>query len=51
LGFLLGLAALPGSKSDFVAPTREAMADEAISNPDYRTAGTELEQIAKPIPM
>jgi hypothetical protein len=35
-----------------VAPTRAATADdEAISSPDYCTAGTDLEQIAKPIPM
>jgi hypothetical protein len=35
LGFLLRRAALIGFKSEFVAPTLEAMPDEAISSPDY----------------
>ena len=47
LRFLLRRAALIGFKSEFVAPTRAAMTDEAISSPDYCTAGTDLEQNAK----
>ena len=50
LGFLLRRAALIGFKSEFVAPARAATADDAISSPDYCTAGTDLEQNAKRIP-